>query len=120
MVNCITVSIAREQYWNNRFRKAGLPIEGDDIKSQVDATIVHRALARLFGDRGVELQRPSQLNVGGNLDFYNMLERERLEPKKIPNTNAVTSIVDPEMPAHDVRLGPADSVPWRAHRKRAH
>ena len=99
MVNCIPVFIAREQYWNNRFRKAGLPIVGDDIKSQVGATIVHRALARLFGDRGVELQRTSQLNVGGNMDFYNMLERERLESKKISKTNAVTSIVDHEMPA---------------------
>ena len=98
-VNCIPVFIAREQYWNNRFKKAGLPIVGDDIKSQVGATIVHRALARLFGDRGVELQRTSQLNVGGNMDFYNMLERERLESKKISKTNAVTSIVDHEMPA---------------------
>ncbi len=98
-VNCIPVFIAREQYWNNRFRKAGLPIVGDDIKSQVGATIVHRSLARLFGERGVELQRTSQLNVGGNMDFYNMLERERLESKKISKTNAVTSIVDHEMPA---------------------
>ena len=96
-VNCIPVFIAREEYWNNRFRKAGLPIVGDDIKSQVGATIVHRSLARLFGDRGVELQRTSQLNVGGNMDFYNMLERERLESKKISKTNAVTSIVDHEM-----------------------
>src|SRR3954464_1032848 len=82
-VNCIPVFIAREDYWNNRFVKAGLPIVGDDIKSQVGATIVHRALARLFGDRGVKLMRTSQLNVGGNMDFYNMLERERLESKKI-------------------------------------
>ena len=112
MVNCIPVFIAREEYWNNRFKKAGLPIVGDDIKSQVGATIVHRQLARLFGDRGVELQRTSQLNVGGNMDFYNMLERERLESKKISKTNAVTSIVDHEMPAHDVHVGPSDYVPW--------
>src|SRR5207237_10559136 len=81
-VNCIPVFIAREEYWGNRFRKAGLPIVGDDIKSQVGATIVHRQLARLFGDRGVKLMRTSQLNVGGNMDFYNMLERERLESNK--------------------------------------
>ena len=120
MVNCIPVFIAREQYWNNRFKKAGLPIVGDDIKSQVGATIVHRPLARLFGDRGVELQRTSQLNVGGNMDFYNMLERERLESKKISKTNAVTSIVDHEMPAHDVHVGPSDYVPWLEDRKWAH
>ena len=120
MVNCIPVFIAREQYWNNRFKKAGLPIVGDDIKSQVGATIVHRQLARLFGERGVELQRTSQLNVGGNMDFYNMLERERLESKKISKTNAVTSIVDHEMPAHDVHVGPSDYVPWLEDRKWAH
>jgi myo-inositol-1-phosphate synthase len=119
-VNCIPVFIAREEYWNNRFRKAGLPIVGDDIKSQVGATIVHRQLARLFGERGVELQRTSQLNVGGNMDFYNMLERERLESKKISKTNAVTSIVDHEMPAHDVHVGPSDYVPWLEDRKWAH
>jgi myo-inositol-1-phosphate synthase len=119
-VNCIPVFIAREQYWNNRFKKAGLPIVGDDIKSQVGATIVHRALARLFGDRGVELQRTSQLNVGGNMDFYNMLERERLESKKISKTNAVTSIVDHDMPAKDVHVGPSDYVPWLEDRKWAH
>ena len=120
MVNCIPVFIAREEYWSNRFKKAGLPIVGDDIKSQVGATIVHRALARLFGDRGVELQRTSQLNVGGNMDFYNMLERERLESKKISKTNAVTSIVDHEMPANDVHVGPSDYVPWLEDRKWAH
>src|SRR5437764_1458881 len=102
-VNCIPVFIAREDYWNNRFRKAGLPIVGDDIKSQVGATIVHRNLARLFGDRGVKLLRTSQLNVGGNMDFYNMLERERLESKKISKTNAVTSIMGHTLPADDVR-----------------
>jgi myo-inositol-1-phosphate synthase len=120
MVNCIPVFIAREQYWSNRFAKAGLPIVGDDIKSQVGATIVHRSLARLFGDRGVELERTSQLNVGGNMDFYNMLERERLESKKISKTNAVTSIVDHEMPAKNVHVGPSDYVPWLEDRKWAH
>jgi myo-inositol-1-phosphate synthase len=119
-VNCIPVFIAREDYWNKRFRKAGLPIIGDDIKSQVGATIVHRALARLFHDRGVELERTSQLNVGGNMDFFNMLERERLESKKISKTNAVTSIVGHEMAATDVHVGPSDYVPWLTDRKWAH
>jgi myo-inositol-1-phosphate synthase len=119
-VNCIPVFIAREEYWNNRFRKAGLPIIGDDIKSQVGATIVHRALARLFGDRGVKLERTSQLNVGGNMDFYNMLERERLESKKISKTNAVTSIVEDEMEPGNVHVGPSDYVPWLTDRKWAH
>jgi myo-inositol-1-phosphate synthase len=120
MVNCIPVFIAREDYWNRRFLKAGLPIIGDDIKSQVGATIVHRTLARLFGDRGVRLQRTSQLNVGGNMDFYNMLERERLESKKISKTNAVTSIVEDEMKPEDVHVGPSDYVPWLTDRKWAH
>ena len=97
-VNCIPVFIAREDYWDKRFKEAGLPIVGDDIKSQVGATIVHRTLARLFAERGVEIERTSQLNVGGNMDFYNMLERERLESKKISKTNAVTSIMDHELP----------------------
>ena len=119
-VNCIPVFIAREDYWNNRFKKAGLPIVGDDIKSQVGATIVHRQLARLFGDRGVKIARTSQLNVGGNMDFYNMLERERLESKKISKTNAVTSIMDDELPADDVYIGPSDYVPWLTDRKWAH
>jgi myo-inositol-1-phosphate synthase len=119
-VNCIPVFIAREDYWNRRFKKAGLPIVGDDIKSQVGATIVHRALARLFADRGVEIARTSQLNVGGNMDFYNMLERERLESKKISKTNAVTSIMDHELPADDVYIGPSDYVPWLTDRKWAH
>jgi myo-inositol-1-phosphate synthase len=119
-VNCIPVFIAREQYWHKRFKKAGLPIIGDDIKSQVGATIVHRTLARLFGERGVRLQRTSQLNVGGNMDFYNMLERERLESKKISKTNAVTSIMDHELPADDVYIGPSDYVPWLEDRKWAH
>src|ERR1700727_377894 len=119
-VNCIPVFIAREDYWNKRFQKAGLPIIGDDIKSQVGATIVHRALARLFHDRGVKLMRTSQLNVGGNMDFYNMLERERLESKKISKTNAVTSIMGHELPPEDVHVGPSDYVPWLTDRKWAH
>jgi myo-inositol-1-phosphate synthase len=119
-VNCIPVFIAREDYWNRRFKKARLPIVGDDIKSQVGATIVHRSLARLFHDRGVRLQRTSQLNVGGNMDFYNMLERERLESKKISKTNAVTSIIGHTLPADDVHVGPSDYVPWLTDRKWAH
>jgi len=119
-VNCIPVFIAREHYWERRFKEAGLPIVGDDIKSQVGATIVHRALARLFADRGVKMAHTSQLNVGGNMDFYNMLERERLESKKISKTNAVTSIMDDELPADDVYIGPSDYVPWLTDRKWAH
>jgi myo-inositol-1-phosphate synthase len=119
-VNCIPVFIAREDYWDARFRKANLPMIGDDIKSQVGATIVHRTLARLFADRGVKLLRTSQLNVGGNMDFYNMLERERLESKKISKTNAVTSILDHELPPEDVYIGPSDYVPWLTDRKWAH
>jgi myo-inositol-1-phosphate synthase len=119
-VNCIPVFIAREDYWNKRFLKAKLPIVGDDIKSQVGATIVHRTLARLFADRGVKMLRTSQLNVGGNMDFYNMLERERLESKKISKTNAVTSIMDEQLPADDVYIGPSDYVPWLTDRKWAH
>jgi myo-inositol-1-phosphate synthase len=119
-VNCIPVFIAREDYWDRRFKKANLPIVGDDIKSQVGATIVHRNLARLFADRGVKMMRTSQLNVGGNMDFYNMLERERLESKKISKTNAVTSIMDHELPASDVYIGPSDYVPWLTDRKWAH
>jgi myo-inositol-1-phosphate synthase len=119
-VNCIPVFIAREDYWNKRFKKAGMPIVGDDIKSQVGATIVHRTLARLFADRGVKMLRTSQLNVGGNMDFYNMLERERLESKKISKTNAVTSIMDDVLPASDVYIGPSDYVPWLTDRKWAH
>ena len=119
-VNCLPVFIAREDYWDGRFKEAGLPIIGDDIKSQVGATIVHRQLARLFADRGVRMERTSQLNVGGNMDFYNMLERERLESKKISKTNAVTSIMDHELPAEDVYIGPSDYVPWLTDRKWAH
>jgi myo-inositol-1-phosphate synthase len=119
-VNCIPVFIAREDYWDRRFKQARLPIVGDDIKSQVGATIVHRSLARLFADRGVKMLRTSQLNVGGNMDFYNMLERERLESKKISKTNAVTSIMDETLPAEDVYIGPSDYVPWLSDRKWAH
>ena len=119
-VNCIPVFIAREDYWIDRFKKVNLPIVGDDIKSQVGATIVHRTLARLLADRGVKMMRTSQLNVGGNMDFYNMLERERLESKKISKTNAVTSIMDHELPADDVYIGPSDYVPWLTDRKWAH
>ena len=119
-VNCIPVFIAREAYWNKRFKKAGVPIVGDDIKSQVGATIVHRTLARLFHERGVKMLRTSQLNVGGNMDFYNMLERERLESKKISKTNAVTSIMGHTLPKEDVYIGPSDYVPWLTDRKWAH
>jgi myo-inositol-1-phosphate synthase len=120
LVNCIPVFIAREDYWDRRFKRVGLPIVGDDIKSQVGATIVHRTLARLFAERGVEIERTSQLNVGGNMDFYNMLERERLESKKISKTNAVTSIMDHQLPPDDIHVGPSDYVPWLTDRKWAH
>jgi myo-inositol-1-phosphate synthase len=121
-VNCIPVFIARDEngYWPRRFEEAGVPIVGDDIKSQVGATIVHRTLARLFEDRGVHLDRTYQLNFGGNTDFMNMLERERLESKKISKTNAVTSQLDFEMPAEDVHVGPSDYVPWLKDRKWCH
>jgi myo-inositol-1-phosphate synthase len=119
-VNCLPVFIAREDYWDERFQKAGLPIIGDDIKSQVGATIVHRQLARLFHERGVQLEHTSQLNVGGNMDFFNMLERERLDSKKISKTNAVTSVMGTELPERDVHVGPSDYVPWLTDRKWAH
>jgi myo-inositol-1-phosphate synthase len=119
-VNCIPSFIASEDYWDKRFQKAGLPIIGDDIKSQVGATITHRALARLFHDRGVKMLHTSQLNVGGNMDFYNMLERDRLESKKISKTQAVTSIMGHKLPADDVYIGPSDYVPWLTDRKWAH
>ena len=119
-VNCIPVFIASSDYWDKKFKKAGVPIIGDDIKSQVGATIVHRTLARLFHERGVKMLRTSQLNVGGNMDFYNMLERERLESKKISKTQAVTSIMGHELPKDDVYIGPSDYVPWLTDRKWAH
>jgi len=120
VVNCIPVFIAREPAWQARFREAGLPIIGDDIKSQVGATIVHRALTRLFVERGVRLERTSQLNVGGNTDFYNMLERERLESKRISKTGAVTSLLPYELEPENVYIGPSDYVPWLEDRKWAH
>jgi len=120
MVNCIPVFIGREPYWQARFQEKNLPIIGDDIKSQVGATIVHRALARLMLDRGVKLERTSQLNVGGNSDFMNMLERERLESKKISKTNAVTSLLDYEIGDDNVHIGPSDHVAWLADRKWAY
>ena len=119
-VNCIPVFIAREDYWNKRFKERGLPVIGDDIKSQVGATIVHRVLAKLFEDRGVKVERTSQLNVGGNMDFYNMLERERLESKKISKTNAVTSQIDHEIDPDNVHIGPSDYVAWLTDRKWAY
>jgi myo-inositol-1-phosphate synthase len=119
-VNCVPVFIGREAYWQERFRERGLPIVGDDIKSQVGATIVHRQLARLMRDRGVRLAHTSQLNFGGNTDFLNMLERERLVSKKISKTNAVTSILDDEIDEKDVHIGPSDYVPWLTDRKWAH
>ncbi len=120
LVNCIPVFIARERYWQERFEERNLPLIGDDIKSQVGATIVHRVLARLFRERGVRLERTSQLNVGGNMDFYNMLERARLESKKISKTNAVTSQLDYDIGEKNVYIGPSDYVPWLEDRKWAH
>ncbi len=119
-VNCIPVFIAREAYWRRRFEDRGLPVVGDDVKSQVGATIVHRVLTRLFMDRGVRLDRTSQLNFGGNTDFYNMLERERLTSKKISKTDAVRSQLGHELPAESVHIGPSDYVPWLEDRKWAH
>jgi myo-inositol-1-phosphate synthase len=119
-VNCIPVFIAREPYWRRRFEEKNLPIVGDDIKSQVGATIVHRKLARLFQERGVLLERTHQLNVGGNTDFLNMLERERLESKKISKTNAVTSQLDHDLGAKNVHIGPSDHVAWLEDRKWAY
>jgi myo-inositol-1-phosphate synthase len=120
MVNCMPVFIAREPYWQNRFLQRGLPIVGDDIKSQVGATITHRVLTSLFRDRGVKLDRTMQLNVGGNSDFLNMLERERLESKKISKTNAVTSMLDYDLGEGNVHVGPSDHVPWLTDRKWAY
>ena len=120
MVNCMPVFIAREPYWQRRFEEAGVPIIGDDIKSQVGATISHRVLTTLFQDRGVHLDRTMQLNVGGNSDFRNMLERDRLESKKISKTNAVTSMLDYDIGADNVHVGPSDFVPWLTDRKWAY
>jgi myo-inositol-1-phosphate synthase len=120
LINCIPVFIAREKYWQQRFISKGLPVIGDDIKSQVGATIIHRVLTRLFRDRGVRLERTYQLNFGGNTDFLNMLERERLESKKISKTNAVTSQLDYKLPPGDIHVGPSDHVPWLEDRKYCH
>ena len=120
LVNCIPVFIAREQYWQERFQEKGLPIIGDDIKSQVGATIVHRVLTRLMRERGVRLERTSQLNVGGNTDFLNMLERSRLESKKISKTNSVTSQLDYDMGGKNIHIGPSDYVEWLDDRKWAY
>ena len=119
-VNAIPVFIASDPVWAQKFTDANVPIVGDDIKSQVGATIVHRILARLFEDRGMVLDRTYQLNVGGNMDFKNMLERERLESKKISKTQAVTSQIDNEIEADDVHIGPSDHVPWLQDRKWAY
>jgi len=119
-VNCIPVFIAREPYWRERFEERGLPVIGDDIKSQVGATIVHRVLTRLMRERGVKLERTSQLNVGGNTDFLNMLERERLESKRISKTNAVTSQLDYDLGSRNVHIGPSDYVEWLDDRKWAY
>jgi myo-inositol-1-phosphate synthase len=122
MVNCIPVFIAsaKNKDWAERFAEKGLPIIGDDIKSQVGATIVHRVLTRLFRERGVRLEKTYQLNFGGNTDFMNMLERERLESKKISKTNAVTSQLDYKLPPEDIHVGPSDYVPWLLDRKYCH
>jgi myo-inositol-1-phosphate synthase len=117
VVNCIPVFIAREPYWQRRFAEKNLPIIGDDIKSQVGATISHRVLTRLFMDRGVRVDRTYQLNFGGNTDFLNMLERERLESKKISKTNAVTSMLDYDIDPDNIHVGPSDHVPWLLDRK---
>ncbi len=119
-VNCIPVFIAREQYWQKRFEKKGLPIIGDDIKSQVGSTIAHRVLTRLFYDRGVRLDHTYQLNFGGNTDFLNMLERSRLESKKISKTNAVSSQLPYDMGKDNIHIGPSDYVPWLSDRKWAY
>lgn len=119
-VNGIPVFIATSPYWSKRFEQAGLPVIGDDIKSQVGATITHRVLTNLFKDRGVHLDRTYQLNFGGNMDFYNMLERERLESKKISKTQAVTSQLPYDLGADNVHVGPSDYVPWLEDRKWCH
>ena len=119
-INCVPVFIAREQYWQERFAEKGLPIIGDDIKSQVGSTIVHRVLTRLFGDRAVKLEKTYQLNFGGNTDFYNMLDRERLESKKESKTNSVLSQMDFDLDDENIHVGPSDYVPWLEDRKWAY
>ena len=117
VVNCMPVFIARNDQWRAKFEAAGLPIVGDDIKAQFGATIVHRALAKLMSDRGLKLDRTSQLNVGGNMDFKNMLEKERLESKRISKTNAVVSQLDHDISPDNVHIGPSDYIPWLLDRK---
>ena len=117
LINCIPVFIAKEPYWQQRFHTAGVPIIGDDIKSQVGATITHRVLTRLFEDRGVRLGRTYQLNFGGNTDFLNMLERDRLQSKKISKTQSVTSQMNSPLSPGNIHIGPSDHVPWLADRK---
>jgi myo-inositol-1-phosphate synthase len=119
-VNGVPVFIARERYWQGRFKARGLPVIGDDIKSQVGATILHRVLTRLFQDRGVQIDRTYQLNFGGNMDFYNMLERERLQSKKESKTTAVTSQIEYDLGDKNVHVGPSDYVPWLEDRKWCH
>ncbi|MFP4437676.1 MAG: inositol-3-phosphate synthase [Chloroflexaceae bacterium] len=116
-INCVPVFIASQEYWRKRFADRNLPLIGDDIKSQVGATITHRVLTTLFRERGVRLDRTYQLNFGGNTDFYNMLEQERLESKKISKTNAVTSQLDYDVGTENVHVGPSDYVPWLGDRK---
>lgn len=120
LVNCIPVFIASASYWQERFRLKGLPLLGDDIKSQLGATILHRVLAALFVERGVQIEQTYQLNFGGNTDFLNMLERERLESKKISKTGAVTSQIPYHLPTDNVHVGPSDYVPWLKDRKWCH
>jgi myo-inositol-1-phosphate synthase len=117
MINCVPVFLASDAHWAQKFHDAGVPIIGDDIKSQVGATIVHRALARLFSDRGVGIDRTYQLNTGGNTDFLNMLERKRLKSKKISKTEAVQSQLDERLDARDIHIGPSDYVPWQRDNK---
>ena len=117
MINCVPVFLASDPHWARQFRDAGVPIIGDDVKSQVGATIIHRALARLFSDRGVGIDRTYQLNTGGNSDFLNMLERSRLKSKKISKTESVQSQLDERLAARDIHVGPSDYVPWQRDNK---
>ncbi len=120
VINCVPVFIASGDEWNDRFKERNLPLIGDDVKSQVGATIIHRILAKLYEDRGVKLKRTSQLNVGGNADFLNMLERERLESKRISKTQSVTSNISQHLGDENIHIGPSDYVPWLKDRKWAH
>ena len=117
LVNCMPVFIVSDPHWGERFTSRGIPAVGDDIKSQVGATIVHRTLAKLFADRGIKLDRTYQLNTGGNTDFLNMLNRSRLGSKKISKTEAVQAVLPQRLPARDVHIGPSDYVPWQGDNK---